>query len=105
MKKLQIATLLILSVLTTLPAHAYLDPGTGSMLLQMLIAGIVGALFTLKMYWYKTKRFVLRMVGKEFESATLETYEKARMVNDSSNGNGYVEQSVHQDEDSTRDKG
>ena len=27
------------------PAYAYVDPGTGSMLIQMAIAGIAGALF------------------------------------------------------------
>ena len=27
------------------PAYAYIDPGTGSMLIQMAIAGIAGALF------------------------------------------------------------
>lgn len=27
------------------PAHAYVDPGTGSMLVQMAIAGVAGALF------------------------------------------------------------
>ena len=27
------------------PSYAYIDPGTGSMLLQMAIAGIAGALF------------------------------------------------------------
>ncbi len=44
---------------------AYLDPGTGSMLLQLLIAGILGALFTIKMYWYRFKRFFARLLGKE----------------------------------------
>lgn len=29
-------------------AHAYIDPGTGSILVQGLIAAIVGALFTIK---------------------------------------------------------
>ena len=27
------------------------------MLLQLLIAGVLGALFTIKMYWYRFKRF------------------------------------------------
>ena len=33
------------------PAHAYLDPGTGSYALQMSVAGVLGALFSLKMFW------------------------------------------------------
>lgn len=36
-------------------AHAYLDPGTGSILLQGLIGGIAGALFVLRLYWGKLK--------------------------------------------------
>lgn len=31
-------------------AYAYLDPGTGSVVLQVLIAGILGAVFTFKSY-------------------------------------------------------
>ena len=37
------------------PAHAYLDPGTGSMLLQGLLAGIAGAVVVLRLYWAKIK--------------------------------------------------
>ena len=35
--------------------HAYLDPGSGSFLVQLLIAGIVGAGFLIKVYWKKFK--------------------------------------------------
>lgn len=38
-------------------AAAYLDPGTGSMLLQGIIAGIALAGFTIKSYWYKIRAF------------------------------------------------
>lgn len=37
-------------------ANAYLDPGTGSMLLQGLIAAIAGGLVALRLYWSKIKR-------------------------------------------------
>jgi len=42
------------------PAFAYVDPGTGSMLLQGLIAGI--AVFTsfLSIYWQKVKSFFVK---------------------------------------------
>ena len=33
--------------------HAYLDPGSGSFLLQLLIAGLVGAAFLVKGFWGK----------------------------------------------------
>ena len=36
-------------------ASAYLDPGTGSMLLQALIASIAGGFVMMHMYWGKLK--------------------------------------------------
>ena len=39
----------------TQPAHAYLDPGTGSMILQALIGGVAGALVVGRLYWSKIK--------------------------------------------------
>ncbi|MCF7810505.1 hypothetical protein K9N50_05910 [bacterium] len=38
-------------------AYAYLDPGTGSYLLQILIAGLVGAAFSIKVFWLRIKDF------------------------------------------------
>jgi hypothetical protein len=48
-------------------ASAYLDPGTGSLMLQMLIAGVMGALFTMKLYWYRVKAFVARILGRSVD--------------------------------------
>ena len=39
-------------------AHAYLDPGTGSFIVQTIIAMVVGATFTLKVYWRRLKGFL-----------------------------------------------
>ena len=39
------------------PAFAYLDPGTGSILLQGIIAGVAGVVVVLKLYWYRIKNF------------------------------------------------
>lgn len=50
--------------------HAYLDPGTGSYFLQMLIAALIGALYTLKLYWSKVKSFFKNLfISKENKSA------------------------------------
>ncbi|MBN2226945.1 MAG: hypothetical protein JW763_06240 [candidate division Zixibacteria bacterium] len=38
-------------------AQAYIDPSSGSYFLQILLAGLLGALFTLKIYWRKIKAF------------------------------------------------
>lgn len=39
------------------PAYVYLDPGTDSILLQGLIAPVVGVMVTTRMYWTKIKSF------------------------------------------------
>lgn len=41
-------------------SHAYLDPGSGSYLLQLIIAGLLGAGFMVKMYWGKITAFFKR---------------------------------------------
>jgi hypothetical protein len=47
-------------------AHAYLDPGSGSMMLQALMAGVVAALAVTRMYWDRLKAFVSRrQAGRE----------------------------------------
>jgi hypothetical protein len=40
--------------------QAYLDPGTGSIALQLLIAGVVGVLATVRLYWDRLRSFVSR---------------------------------------------
>ena len=45
-------------VVATGPAYAYLDPGTGSILLQGLIAGVAGGIVAARLYWSKVKHFV-----------------------------------------------
>jgi hypothetical protein len=38
----------------------YLDPGSGSYLVQMIIAGILGVLFYFKNLWWRIKDFFTR---------------------------------------------
>lgn len=40
---------------------AYLDPGTGSMILQLIIAGLVGFGFAIKMFWSNIKGFCAKI--------------------------------------------
>lgn len=35
------------------PALAYLDPGTGSMILQVVLGGVAGAVVVGKLYWHR----------------------------------------------------
>lgn len=45
--------------------QAYLDPGSGSFLIQLLIAGLVGAGFLIKAYWKKIKGLFNRSAAKK----------------------------------------
>lgn len=45
------------------PAFAYLDPGTGSMMLQLMLGGVAGALVVGKLYMQRARDF-LRNVGR-----------------------------------------
>jgi len=38
-------------------AAAYIDPGTGSLILQGLIAGLAAAAVVIRGYWYRIKAF------------------------------------------------
>lgn len=53
----------LLNEITARPAN-YLDPGSGSYLLQLLIAGALGALFALRLYWSRVKGYFAGLFGK-----------------------------------------
>lgn len=55
---------IVMIIAMTQPAFAYLDPGAGSFMLQMLIAGVMSALFAIKMYWYRLKAWIAGLSGK-----------------------------------------
>lgn len=48
-----ITTLVLLMVFTDV--FAYLDPGTGSMLLQVILGGIAAVGVAIKLYWHKLR--------------------------------------------------
>ena len=46
------------------PAHAYLDPGTGSYIFQLLLAGVVGLAFVIKVFWSRIKSFFSKLFSR-----------------------------------------
>ncbi len=53
------------------PAYAYLDPSTGTMLLQLVLGGVAGMLVITKLYWYNLKKYLgFRSSKKSAEAAT-----------------------------------
>lgn len=49
------------------PSYAYLDPGTGSMLLSAIVGLIATALFSVKSLYYKAIEFFYRLTGRKLE--------------------------------------
>lgn len=45
---------------STRAAHAYVDPGTGSYVIQLLIAAIAGLAVAVRIYWGRIKGFLSR---------------------------------------------
>lgn len=54
----------LLLVLFPTAAFAYLDPGTGSFIIQGIIGAVVGGAFVIKLYW---KRVKAALTGKPIE--------------------------------------
>ncbi len=46
-------------------AYGYIDPGTGSFILQMLIGFVLGGIFALKVFWGKVTAFFTRIFGRK----------------------------------------
>jgi hypothetical protein len=44
------------------PAYAYLDPGTGSFVLQMLLASALAVGASIKLFWYRIREAFRRTV-------------------------------------------
>jgi hypothetical protein len=57
-----LVTALLLLMFTD--AVAYLDPGTGSMLLQVILGGVAAVAVAVKLYWHKL-RAAFGMAKKE----------------------------------------
>ena len=53
---------LVVCGLIAMPAHAYLDPGSGSLIIQSVIGAIAAIGVTLKLYWHKIK---LKLGGRQ----------------------------------------
>ena len=45
----------VFMLFSTRPAHAYIDPGTGSVILQAILGGVAGIFLFGRLYWTKIK--------------------------------------------------
>lgn len=46
-------------------AYGYIDPGTGSYILQIIIAGIAAGLYAIKYFWSSIKIFLQKIFSKK----------------------------------------
>ena len=58
------ATLLTQSLMPPTEELAYLDPGSGSFLIQLLIGVLLGSMVFLRKYWSQLRDFLSRISGK-----------------------------------------
>lgn len=56
--------IIICIIAIPLRANAYIDPGAGSYIFQVLIAVFIGAVFSFKLWWIRGKRAVLYFFKK-----------------------------------------
>ena len=58
---MRVSSLVLVLVLVCLgwptPAHAYLDPAAGSLILQVILGGVAGLIVLLKLYWQRLRGF------------------------------------------------
>lgn len=54
--------LLLIPPVTLQLAYGYLDPGTGSYIIQLLIGSLLGGLFAIGLFWKRVIAFVKRLL-------------------------------------------
>ncbi len=66
----RIFSVAILAIAASVPvtAHAYLDPGTGSLILQLILGGLAGLLTIVKLYWSRITGFFSRQPVTEIDA-------------------------------------
>jgi hypothetical protein len=56
--RVALAVMGLLAVIAPPAAHAYIDPMSGSIVFQVVVAGILGALLTIRRWWDSAVRLV-----------------------------------------------
>ena len=49
-------------------AYAYLDPGSGSFLVNAVVTALIGSALAIKMFWHRVKAFFSRLFSRPAKS-------------------------------------
>lgn len=55
----------IFFALLPLPVFAYLDPGTGSLIIHMIVGALVGVSYTVRVFWANIKSLFRKLFGRK----------------------------------------
>ena len=55
---INVLTIFVLGLLWPTPAYAYLDPASGSLILQLILGGVAGLMVIGKLFWHKVQRLL-----------------------------------------------
>ena len=72
---IHLAVIVAACIVTARPVYAYLDPGTGSIILQSILAGVAVVMGVLRLYWYRIKSFLGGANGKSQRPADQDEHE------------------------------
>ncbi len=64
-----VALAVLISPILLQLAYGYLDPGTGSYILQLVIGGLLGGLFAIGLFWKKVIAFLKRIFDRRGHDA------------------------------------
>ena len=68
MNKYLLYSVITISSIFSTSEYAYLDPGTGSIILQAIIGFIAVCMATISFYWNKLKLFFTKLLKKDKKS-------------------------------------
>ena len=68
MNKIFSLSCIVVLIIFPTKAFAYLDPGTGSIILQAILGFIAATIASISIYWEKFKSLISKLFGKKKEN-------------------------------------
>jgi len=68
MKTITSVSAIMLLLICIVPAHAYIDAGSGSYLFQIAMAGLLAIAYSIKLFWQRIRTGVSKMVNSRHDT-------------------------------------